>query len=109
MLGGERKVNKIRNFFFGIDVRIVSFLRWYCSGVVKCLKFEIPNEDWFLVFDVPNADKKHRWIRNLESYCSDNERQLLTLQLYFKVNARIYWMKDSAPAQYNLPSIVYLF
>ena len=33
----------------------------------------------------------------------------LSLQLYFKVNARIYWMKDSAPAQYNLPSIVYLF
>ena len=40
--------------------------------------------------------------------CSDNERQLSSLQLYFKVNARIYWMKDSAPAQYNLPSIVYL-
>ena len=76
VLGGERKVNKISKIFFGIDVRTVSYLRWYCSGVVKCLKFEIPNEDWFLVFDVPNADKKHRWIRNLESYCSDNERQL---------------------------------
>ena len=30
-------------------------MRRYCSGVVKCVRFEVPDEDWFLVFGVPNA------------------------------------------------------
>ena len=55
VLGGERKVNKISKIFFGIDVCTVSYLRRYCSDVVKCLRFKVLDEDWFLVFGVPNA------------------------------------------------------
>ena len=54
MMGGERKVNKISQNIFGIDVHTVSYLRRYCSGVAKFLRFGIPNENWF-VFGVPNA------------------------------------------------------
>ena len=52
VLGGERKVNKISKIFFGIDVCTVSYLRRYCSDVVKCLRFKVLDEDWFLVFGV---------------------------------------------------------
>ena len=55
VMGGERKVNKISQNIFGIDVHTVSYLRWYCSGMTKFLRFGIPNEDWFLVFGMPNA------------------------------------------------------
>ena len=55
MLGGERKVNKIIKRNYSIDVRTVSYLRWYCSGVPNFLAFGTPHEGLFLVFDVPNA------------------------------------------------------
>ena len=56
VLGGERNVKKKKSkIFFGTDVRTVSYLRRYYSGVVKCLRFEIPDEDWFLMFGVLNA------------------------------------------------------
>ena len=55
MLGGERKVNKIIKRNYSIDVRTVSYLRWYCSGVPNFLTFGTPYEGLFLVFGVPNA------------------------------------------------------
>ena len=36
-------------------VRTVSYLRWYCSYVLNFLRFGRANEEWFLVFGVPNA------------------------------------------------------
>ena len=51
----REKVNKISQNIFGIDVRTISYLRQYSSSVAKFLRFSIPNEDWFLVFGVPNA------------------------------------------------------
>ena len=36
----ERKVNKIIQNIFGIDVRTISYLRWYCSGVQNFLDLE---------------------------------------------------------------------
>ena len=55
VMRGKRKVNKISQNIFGIDVRTISYLRRYSSSVAKFLRFSIPNEDWFLVFSVPNA------------------------------------------------------
>ena len=55
MLGGERKVNKISKKNYSIDVRTVSYLRRYCSGVPKFLAFDTPYKGLFLVFGVPNA------------------------------------------------------
>ena len=55
MPGGERKVNKISKKNYSIDVRTVSYLRRYCSGVPKFLAFDTPYEGLFLVFGVPNA------------------------------------------------------
>ena len=40
---------------FGTDVRIVSYLRQYCSHVSNFLRFGRVDEGWFLVFGVPNA------------------------------------------------------
>ena len=51
----REKVNEISKKNFDIDVRTVSHLRLYCSFMPKFLRFEIPDEDWFLVFVVPNA------------------------------------------------------
>ena len=55
VLGGERKVNKISQIFFGIDVHSISYLRRYCSSVPKVLIFGILDENWFLGFGVLNA------------------------------------------------------
>ena len=55
MLGGERKVNKIIKRNYSIDVRTVSYLRRYCSGVPKFLVFGTPHEGLFLMFGMPNA------------------------------------------------------
>ena len=55
MLGGERKVNKISKRNYSIDVRTVSYLRRYCSGVPKLLAFNTPHEGLFFMFGVPNA------------------------------------------------------
>ena len=55
MLGGERKVNKIIKRNYSIDVRTVSYLRRYYSGVPNFLAFGTPHEGLFLVFSVPNA------------------------------------------------------
>ena len=54
MLGGERKVNKIRKIY-STDVHIVSYLRRYYSGVPNFLAFGTPHEGLFLMFGVPNA------------------------------------------------------
>ena len=51
----REKVNKVSKIFVGIDVRTVSYLRVYYSLMPKFLRFEIPDEDWFLVFGVPNV------------------------------------------------------
>ena len=40
---------------FGIDVRTVSYLRWYCRYVSNFLRFGTADDGWFLVFGAPNA------------------------------------------------------
>ena len=40
---------------YSIDVRTISYLRRYCSGVPNFLAFGTPHESLFLLFDVPNA------------------------------------------------------
>ena len=40
---------------FSIYLRIVSYLRQYCSHVSNFLRFGRADEGWFLVFGVPNA------------------------------------------------------
>ena len=54
VLGGERKVNKIRKTY-STNVRTVSYLRRYCSSVPNFLAFGTPHEGLFLMFGVPNA------------------------------------------------------
>ena len=63
------KLNKVSKIFVGIDVRTVSYLRVYYSLMPKFLRFEIPDEDWFLVFGVPNV-KYLAFISYLRVYCS---------------------------------------
>ena len=40
---------------FGIDVRTVSYLRWYCRYVSNFLRFGTADDGWFLVFGASNA------------------------------------------------------
>ena len=40
---------------FGIDVRTISYLRWYCSMLQNFDAFETPQEAWIVVFGVSNA------------------------------------------------------
>ena len=65
----SERVNKVSKIFVGIDVRTVSYLRVYYSLMPKFLRFEIPDEDWFLVFGVPNV-KYLAFISYLRVYCS---------------------------------------
>ena len=54
-LRGERK-SQIKNyyFWFGICVRIVPILEWYCSLMQNVLAFKTPHMRCFLVCQMPN-------------------------------------------------------
>ena len=44
-----------KNINFAIAICTISYLRWYCSGVLKFLAFETPHEAHILGFGLPNA------------------------------------------------------
>ena len=50
----KRKENK-NNKTFTFSVRMLSFLRWYCSLMPNILTFRTPDVSGFLVFGMPNA------------------------------------------------------
>ena len=67
VLGGERKVNKIIKRNYSIDVRTVSYLRWYCSGVPNFLHLAhlMKVYFWYLVCQMPNIWNLAHLIRML--------------------------------------------
>ena len=48
-------MNKKVNFFFSTSVCTVPKTEQYCSRVSKFIRFRIPHEKSFFMFDVPNA------------------------------------------------------
>ena len=50
----REKVNKIRIKVLAFFVHTISYLEVHCSLMLKVLRFEKPDEGWFLVLGVPN-------------------------------------------------------